>query len=771
MAKKKIQKPKNKVGEGLKGEKAPLKSASLSSNGGESTLTKKPKSAKRSGKKGEKIGSDSFKQRENVRRLKLEKTAAVQDVGFPVDRASKKTFAELISRGPEDPGRRSRSLESFRVFCETYGGPAFRIAWAPYHLKAIEKIEDAVRTGANFAFAMPRGSGKSTLCHWAIIWATLSGLCPYALYVGATAKSAESRLANIKRTLRFSDLLFADFPEALAAVRHCAGEPRRATGQKYQGRSTGLEWTDRIVLPDIPGSLSCNFVIDCASIDGEIRGRLYEKQNGETIRPRLVVCDDPQTRETAKSRTLSDYREAIIKGDLKYLAGPGARLGLVVPCTVIYRDDLAYRLLDRKRNPEFKGESWKMLEGEPEAPELWAQYDELRKFDLRAGGSGAPASAFYRDNRDRMDRGLSATWPERFSEGLESAIEEAMRLRLEDESAFFAECQNEPLVATDETEERPLLSSEIESRILPIDWGVAPDDSEKITAFVDVSERVLWFAVVAWRRDGSGTVVRYGSYPDQGLGAFTLATARRTLLSEAGKGKSFLSALLEGLENLVRLIGEADYQTETGEDLTLAGIGIDSGWGEYAADVYRFCRRSSFRSILKPTKGVGITAKRRPLVDPEKKIKSRESIEGQWFFSKTKLGVPLLQFDANLWKGRIQSGFSLDLNSSGALSFTRPRKGAGAVHKMFSDQITAERGERVTTNGRTVTEFRELPGRDNHFLDCMVGAAVVANTVGIRFDFGASARRARSQAISDKREKEQQARKAFKSRPRSSVSF
>lgn len=589
-----------------------------------------------------------------------------------------------------------------------------------------------------FAFALPRGTGKTRLCIWGMIFSVFGGYCPYSLYVGATAAASDRRFGELKKTLRFNQLLFDDFPEICGPFRHIGGEPRKATGQKWEGRSTGVEWSDRIVVADIPVAYakSRNFVFDTASIDGEIRGRSFETQDGETIRPRFVVCDDPQTRETARSPGANDYRELIIKGDIKYLAGPGEKLGLVIPGTVIYQNDLIDRLLDPKRNPEFKPVRAKMLESLPEDVELWDQYAEIRKQSFRDGGKGEPATEFYRKQREKMDRGAVASWPERFRDDEISAIQYAMNLKIDDEASFYAEGQSEPIPET-AGDERPLTATDVEGRELSIAWGYIPDDAEKITGFVDISERVLWYCLIAWKRDGTGTVFEYGLWPDQKLNYVTLAGVRKTIQQQA-KGESYLSALLLALESLVELLVGREYTSESGEILSIGALGIDSGWGEYAHDVYKFCRRSKYRALLRPTKGIGITATKRPLVDPQHKTKTRESVEGQWLFSPTKIGVPLLQYDTNLWKSRIVSAFRIDRNSPGALCLTKPRPGGS--HRMIGEQVTAEYGTRVTANGRTVTQFALIPGRDNHFGDCLVGSAVVANTIGVRFDLGFFAR-------------------------------
>ena len=52
----------------------------------------------------------------------------------------------------------------------------FYLPWSPDHLRAIEKIEQAVLNGDKFALAMPRGSGKTTLCKIAVLWAASTGI-------------------------------------------------------------------------------------------------------------------------------------------------------------------------------------------------------------------------------------------------------------------------------------------------------------------------------------------------------------------------------------------------------------------------------------------------------------------------------------------------------------------------------------------------------------------------------------------------------------------
>ena len=66
---------------------------------------------------------------------------------------------------------------------------------------------------------------------------------------------------------------------------------------------------------------------------------------------------------------------------------------------------------------------------------------------LRGERGIVEATEFYRQNRVAMDAGAVAAWPERFNPDELSAVQHAMDLRLQDEAAFWAEYQNEPLPA------------------------------------------------------------------------------------------------------------------------------------------------------------------------------------------------------------------------------------------------------------------------------------------------------------------------------------
>ena len=160
--------------------------------------------------------------------------------------------------------------------------------------------------------------------------------------------------------------------------------PLRAQTQVCDGSPTWLEWgANRIMLPTTRwsterGNAGCS--IGGGGLGGgRIRGALLTLPSGEQIRPDAVLADDPQTRRSAKSQTQCTEREEILKGDVAGMAGPGKRMALLVACTVIYRDDLAERLLNKQRSPQYTGVRIPMIKSWPANQDLWNEYSNLRR--------------------------------------------------------------------------------------------------------------------------------------------------------------------------------------------------------------------------------------------------------------------------------------------------------------------------------------------------------------------------------------------------------
>jgi hypothetical protein len=345
-----------------------------------------------------------------------------------------------------NPERKARCALDFQFFCESYFPRTFHLAWSADHIKVMQRIEQAVLRGGLFSMAMPRGSGKTTICECACIWAVLNGHREFVCLIGSDEGHAMDMLESIKMELDGNELLLADYPEVVFPIQALDGIANRCNGQLYQGNRTHIGWTAKeVVLPTMPGSIASGAIIKVAGITGRIRGMKYKRSDGKTVRPSLVVLDDPQTDESARSLSQCATRESILAGAILGLSGPGKKISGIMPCTVIRPGDMADNILSRDKHPEWNGERTRMVYEFPSDEKLWTKYAELRAESLRSRGDISLATQFYGSNRLAMDLGSRIAWPERYNHDELSAIQHAMNLKLQDQAAFFAEYQNEPL--------------------------------------------------------------------------------------------------------------------------------------------------------------------------------------------------------------------------------------------------------------------------------------------------------------------------------------
>jgi hypothetical protein len=639
----------------------------------------------------------------------------------------------------EDAARKARAERDFRFFCETYLPQTFHLPWSGDHLRVIGRIERSVLEGGLFAMAMPRGTGKTSLCETACLWAMLFGHREFVALIGSDEEHAQSMLEAIMAEIENSDLLLADFPEVCYPIRRLEGIHQRAAGQLHCGRQTHIGWTTKeLVLPTVEGSKASGAIIRVAGITGRVRGMKHKRPDGASVRPSLVLIDDPQTDESARSPSQCQNRERVLAGAVLGLAGPGRKIAGLMTLTVVRPDDLADRLLDRDRHPQWQGERTKMVYAFPKDEALWARYAELRADGLRADRGLADATAFYVANRERMDVGAVVSWPERFNPDEASALQHAMNLRLQDEQAFFAEYQNEPI--PERTAEPGEATVElVMSRPNGIARGVVPADCAKLTMFVDVQQKALYWLVAAWSDSFTGHVVDYGTEPEQGLKWFTLRDVRRTLAGEL-PGAGIEAAIRAGLERLVARTLGREWTDERGNPVRVSRCLVDANWGMSTEVVYGFCRRSEFAASLTPSHGRYLGASSVPFHEYRRKPGERLGLN----WSSPAPGPRAIRhvtFDTNFWKSFVHARLSVAIGDPGCLTLFGRN---GEDHRLLAEHLTAEYKVRTQGRGREVDEWRlRADGLDNHWLDCLVGAAVGASIEGVVLTSGHAPKRKR----------------------------
>jgi hypothetical protein len=626
-----------------------------------------------------------------------------------------------------NPERRQRAERDFRFFCEQYFPLTFHLEWSPDHLKVIAKIEDAVLQGGLFAMAMPRGSGKTSLCETACIWALAFGHREFVALIGSDEEHSGNMLASIKVELETNERLLEDFPDVCFPIRALEGIHQRAGGQLFEGKPTNIGWTAReVVLPCLPGSRASGSVMRVAGITGRVRGMKHKRTDGSAIRPSLVLVDDPQTDESARSPAQCATRERILAGAVLGLAGPGRKIAGLMTLTVVCAGDLADRILDREKHPDWQGQRTKMVYAFPKNDGLWKRYAALRAEELRMDRGIAAATEFYRKNQAAMDAGAQVAWAERFNPDEISALQHAMNLRYQNEAAFFAEFQNEPL-PDDTGAEETLTADQIAAKINGIKRGVVSQACTALTMFVDVQQKALYWLVAAWEDDFTGYVIDYGTEPDQSEQYFTLRDVRRTLARMTPRAGPE-AAIYAGLERLIAGKVASEWLREDGTVAKIERCLIDANWGLSTDVVYQFCRQCSLGMTVLPCHGRYVGARSIPFGQYRKKPGDRLGLNWRMPAAVGTRAVKHVLFDSNFWKTFLQGRFAVPIGDPGCLSLfgRNPDR-----HRLLADHLAAEMCIRTEGRGRTVDEWQiRSPGLDNHWLDCLVGCAVAASMLG-----------------------------------------
>lgn len=655
----------------------------------------------------------------NVARRRREVTAAGQEIG-PCE-----------YDGQVDAERVERASKDFKFFCETYYLHLFYLGWSDAHLEAIADIERIVLKGGMLALAMPRGYGKTTLCRVAVQWAILAGLHKFVYLISANKEEAVDNLESIVAQFEVNDKLVPDFWKAVWPIRMLEGESRRCNGQRLDGQQTNITMTrNKLVLPTVDGSLSSGAVIKVAGITGGYRGANETDRDGNQLRPSLVICDDPQTDESAASSSQTRTRYKLLTGAIKGLKSVDDSISILVPCTVITPGDLSDRILDEKKSPEFHGKKTKRVEQFPDNQKLWDEYGGLYlSQQLKSKSGDKPATDFYLANREAMDKGAKVSWSEGYEKDKAvSAIEYAMQLKFENEDVFWAEHQNTPLADDEKDPEVAIMTAdEVAEKTNNTPKLSVPEKCDNITAYIDVHDTLLYYAVCAFEPSFSWYVIDYGVFPDQGRSYFSMRNAVRTL-QQINPGKGVDGSIYSGLSDLTHYILGREYTRTDGSAMHVDKCLIDQG---YKADlIHQFCRQSSYASLLRPAKGFGITAANKPITEYDKK--RGDLIGHHWWIPANTAGRALrhVAIDTNYWKSFVHQCLKTAMGDAKCLSLFGGKPGR---HRLLAEHLAAEFRIRTEGRGRKVDEWKLPPSKpDNHWFDCITGCGAAASMVGVQ---------------------------------------
>lgn len=631
-----------------------------------------------------------------------------------------------------NPERRKECQYDLKLFLETYMPEAFYLDWSPDHLRAIKKIETSVLDGGLFALAMPRGSGKSTLCLGALMWVILYAHKKYPVLVGATAPAAEKQLKAVVIFMTTNQLFLEDFPESCIPFQALGGQANRAGGQLCNGLTTKIKMgKDQIILPYIEDQdtgepfPTSSMIVESSGLTSAIRGKQHITPEGEVLRPDFVLVDDPQTTESAYSVSQTAKREELINKDILGLAGAGKKISGVCPCTIIAPDDLAAKLLNKQISPRWRGEVFTLMKSMPDNLDAWEHYREIYFDALRQDEYDyKKVNNYYLEHRKVLDKGAEASWDERKLENEVSAIQHSMHFYLEDEESFFSEYQNAP---KERSEGRILKVKDVQQKINGYGKNVIPQQCNHLTAFIDVQKHCLYYTLIAWENDATGYITEYGAFPDQKINYYTYSKIRHTLEKAYPSTNDLGSRLYAGLTDLCNYLLRVQTRDD-GLELSVKRLLIDAGWGYSTKKIYQFVREFGRPEVL-PYMGVGIKASSKPMSE-------YSCHAGEMNFNHARLArvkdqpIRRVDCDVNYWKSKVTERLALSPGSKGCLTLYKDKP---ERHKMMAEQLTAEGFKLVKSGAREVEEWSLFnKGRDNHLFDCVVGAAAAADMEGIK---------------------------------------
>lgn len=637
-----------------------------------------------------------------------------------------------------DPSRREECRLNLALFLQTYFPNSTGLSpFSDDHLRVIERIQRCILDGGRFINAVYRGFAKTTIATNASIWATTYGHRRSVVVFSANEPQAQDLINSVKLELSENDYLYEDFPEVCHAVRALEGKPQRTHSQTYQGQLTHIAWrADRVILPSIPGAKSSGAILASRGMTGSgTRGLVTKMPDGTNQRPDFVIVDDPQTDETASTAAQVRKRLDILRRSILRLGGHNKQIACVVNATVIATDDMVEQLLNPKLSPSWQGERIRMVRQWSNSHEShWlGKYAEIRNTFDRDNPEDqrrahTDANQFYFDNVEAMDAGCVISWEHCYNRECElSAIQHAYNILIDDGADVFStECQNEP--KKDIEAEGRLTSAEIASRLSGFERKKFPRDVEHITTFIDVQQSSLWYVTTAWQMDFTGYVIDCGTFPDQSRRYFTLSDIHKTF-DTLYPGQPLETQIYSALGELVERLANTPYERADGASLKHSRIGIDANWGFSTKTVKRFCQTSKHASLLMPTHGRGIRAG--DVAMNNYPVKAGERRGDNWILKPDAEanGMRHLTYDGNFWKSYIHSHFRIKYPAAESLSLWGHDH---RTHEMFGDHLTAETPIRTEGRGRTVEQWELRPERpDNHYLDCMVGATVLASFVGV----------------------------------------
>jgi len=613
---------------------------------------------------------------------------------------------------PEEAARRAKLEANAAEWLAYYLPSRFPWPFGPVHQEIIDACLRAMSQGTSMTVAAPRGFGKTSLLWGMALFGVLTGRCRFAVVIGWKQTAGVELLGQWLDALSENDKLLAAYP--------CICDPFRDSTQskRLQSLLRSIEPEERvgcdvrkvrgvIVLPDVVERTTERALPQAAlagaSINGSIKGLNIGLLNGESLRPDIVMLDDPQDEITAFSEPLVNKVIRRIDYSVRSLSGPRRRLTVMAAVTCMSQGDVSERLLKRRGTESIRcgqimswPKGWEVETSRARA--LWQQWNEVRLEGLEQHDGGAAARVFYAEHKAEMTEGMTVSWGARYHEGDETRAgdPDALYSAMWDyydlgHDAFMAERQNAPVKqgATIYALTPELVDSRVDKdrAIMQL-----PPWSRVIIAATDVNHYGLHTCVVAFGNDHTAAVLTYSRFDKITVPENCPTTEANRIIYE------MLTAHGKEIDALPLPV-----------NLWL----IDGGYAHEVVQRYVQMRKTLPQAVV--ARGYGFNQYR-----PYSKSTIGQPME---YCHRTRwpLGTGIA-WHSDYWHEVSQRAWLGSLGAPGSISLF------AGHHREFAEQVTAQRlVEKVEGKTGAMWRWVQVPGRNDWgdaLAMCYVGAAV-----------------------------------------------
>lgn len=204
----------------------------------------------------------------------------------------------------KNPARREACRYDFRLFCETYLPYVFTRPIDGKEARTMDRLQELLFCDKPFADELDRGEGSTTLTIAATLYCGCYGHRPYVAVIVGCDIAAQTLISHTKDHLYENALLAEDFPEVTYPIACINRDSRLTAGQKCNGQPTRIVWRRHTIgFPCIAGADSRGFRVVAAALNGSLMGMAFTTDEGDHIRPAVLLLDDPVTNDVLASPT------------------------------------------------------------------------------------------------------------------------------------------------------------------------------------------------------------------------------------------------------------------------------------------------------------------------------------------------------------------------------------------------------------------------------------------------------------------------------------